>query len=124
MASASPAPLPGAALPQRLLWRGQDLAADAGRLALPPAVERELDGVVASLARDPLPLLLLQPGDFPLDAARRFMAEVKRALDAGPGFAIVDRLPVERWPETGARAVWWLLASLVARPVAQKWDGT
>ena len=110
--------------PERLLWRGDDLPADAGRIALPAAVEQELDGVVAALDRDPLPLLLLRPDDFTLDASRAFMREVKHSLDDGPGFAIVDRLPVERWSQGGARAVWWLLASLVARPVAQKWDGT
>ena len=111
-------------LPQRLLWRGDDLPAGAGRIALPEAVESELDGIVATLDRDPVPLLLLRPEEFALDAARAFMGEVKRSLDDGPGFAIVDRLPVERWPADGARAAWWLLASLVARPVAQKWDGT
>src|SRR5258707_1220939 len=112
------------AISQRLLWRGEDLAADAGRLALPAAVEKELDRIVASLDRDPLPLLLLRPEDFALDASRAFMHEVKRSLDDGPGFAIVERLPVEGWSQNGARAVWWLLASLLARPVAQKWDGT
>ncbi|CAN5717882.1 hypothetical protein BH11PSE3_BH11PSE3_19060 [soil metagenome] len=112
------------AIPQRLLWRGDTLPAEAGRIALPAEVGTELDAVVAALDRDPLPLLLLRPDDFALDASRRFMAVVKRSLDDGPGFAIVDRLPVERWSESGARAVWWLLASLVARPVAQKWDGT
>src|SRR5262245_56795611 len=116
--------MPGQALPERLLWRGDTLHADAGRLAIPPEVEKELDGVVAVLERDPLPLLLLQPDDFALDASRAFMREVKRTIDDGPGFAIVDRLPVERWPDDRSRAVWWLLASLVARPVAQKWDGT
>jgi alpha-ketoglutarate-dependent taurine dioxygenase len=117
-------PLPSDALPPRLLWRGDELAADAGRLALPGEVTRELDAVVAGLERDPVPLLLLRPEEFALDAARRFMGTVKRTLDGGPGFAIVDRLPVERWSQAGARAAWWLLASLVARPVAQKWDGT
>lgn len=107
-----------------LLWRGDTLPPDAGRIALPAEVERELDCVVGSLERDPLPLLVLHPDDFRLDKARAFMREVKRTIDDGPGFAIVDRLPVERWPEAGSRAVWWLLASLVARPVAQKWDGT
>jgi alpha-ketoglutarate-dependent taurine dioxygenase len=116
--------MPGQALPQRLLWRGDTLPADAGRLALPPEVTRELDGVVEALERDPLPLLLLRPDDFALGVSRAFMREVRRSIDDGPGFAIVDRLPVERWPESGSRAVWWLLASLVARPVAQKWDGT
>ncbi len=117
-------PLPSTAIPQRLLWRGADLAADAGKMALPADVEAELDRLVAALDRDPIPLLLLRPDDFALDAARSFMREVKRSLDDGPGFAVIDRLPVERWSQEGARAVWWLLASLVARPVAQKWDGT
>jgi alpha-ketoglutarate-dependent taurine dioxygenase len=114
----------GQALPERLLWRGDTLPGGTGRIALPGVVENELDGLVASLDRDPLPLLLLRPDDFDLDASRAFMREVKRTIDDGPGFAIVDRLPVERWSQSGARAVWWLLASLVARPVAQKWDGT
>jgi alpha-ketoglutarate-dependent taurine dioxygenase len=114
----------GQALPQRLLWRGDTLSEGAGRIVLPDAVEKELDGVVAALDREPLPLLLLRPDDFELGASRAFMREVKRTIDDGPGFAIVDRLPVERWSADGARAVWWLLASLVARPVAQKWDGT
>lgn len=109
----------------RLLWRGDTLPADAGRIALPSDVEQELDSLVERLDRDPVPLLLLRPEDFALDASRAFMREVvRRSLDEGPGFAIVDRLPVERWSQSGARAVWWLLASLVARPVAQKWDGT
>ncbi|SEO98989.1 Taurine catabolism dioxygenase TauD, TfdA family [Rhodospirillales bacterium URHD0017] len=114
----------GQALPQRLLWRGDTLSEGAGRIALPDAVEKELDGVAASLDREPLPLLLLRPNDFALDASRAFMRKVKSTIDDGPGFAIVDRLPVERWSADSARAVWWLLASLVARPVAQKWDGT
>src|SRR5262249_19383985 len=57
-------------------------------------------------------------------ARAAFGARVGGGRDVGRGFAMVARLPVERWSENGARAVWWLLASLVARPVAQKWDGT
>lgn len=108
----------------RLLWRGDTLPAGAGRMALPARALRELEDVVASLDRDPLPLLLLRPEDFALNEARAFMREVKKQIDDGVGFAIVDRLPVERWPASGTRAVWWLLASMIARPVAQKWDGT
>lgn len=111
-------------MPKRLLWRGETLPADAGRIALPLDVEEELESIVATLERDPLPLLLLRPEDFALDASRRFVRGVRRHLDDGPGFAIIDRLPVDRWSPSSARAVWWLLAGLVARPVAQKWDGT
>ncbi|MBN9487349.1 MAG: TauD/TfdA family dioxygenase [Alphaproteobacteria bacterium] len=124
MADASAAPLQSPAIPERLLWRGHDLPASAGRLALPAEVTEELHQIVTALDCNPLPLLLLRPEDFALDASRAFMRRVKQSLDDGPGFAIVDRLPIERWSESGARAVWWLLASLVARPVAQKWDGT
>ena len=96
--------LPGEKLPARLLWRGDDLPADAGRLALPAAVEEELDRLVAKLDREPLPLLLLRPEEFTLDASRAFMRAVKRTIDDGPGFAIVDRLPVERWSQKIGRA--------------------
>ncbi len=117
-------PLPPEAMPDRLLWRGDTLAPETGRIAIPGDVAHELDRLVVALDRDPVPLLLLRPEDFPLDASRAFMRDVKRSLDGGAGFAIIDRLPVERWSRDGLRAVWWLLASLVARPVAQKWDGT
>jgi len=109
---------------ERLLWRGDTLPADAGKVRLPAGVLRELEAVAASLDRDPLPLLVLRPEDFSLDEARAFMREVKTQIDEDLGFAIVDRLPVERWSLAATRAIWWLLASLVARPVAQKWDGT
>src|SRR5262249_11059925 len=91
-ASDLPQPLPTEALPSRLLWRGESLPAEAGRLRLPADVEREVDAIAAALDRDPVPLLLLRPEDFALEAAHRFMREVKRSLDEGPGFAIVDRL--------------------------------
>lgn len=108
----------------RLLWRGDTLPAEAGKIVLPAGVLRELEAVAASLDRDPLPLLVLRPEDFQLDEARAFMREVKAQIDDDLGFAIVDRLPVDRWSLASTRAIWWLLASLVARPVAQKWDGT
>lgn len=108
----------------RLLWRGDTLPADAGKIVLPAGVLQELEAVATSLDRDPLPLLVLRPEDFRLDRSRAFMREVKAQLDDDLGFAIIDRLPLDRWSLAGTRAIWWLLASLVARPVAQKWDGT
>ena len=108
----------------RLLWRGDTLPANAGKIVLPAGVLRELEAVARSLDRDPLPLLVLRPEDFELDESRAFMRAVKARIDDDIGFAIVDRLPVERWSLASIRAIWWLLASLVARPVAQKWDGT
>jgi len=45
-------------------------------------------------------------------------------LDSGVRFALVERLPLDEIGEGGARAAYWLLASMVSRPVAQKLDGT
>lgn len=100
-------PLPSDAIPERLQWRSTDLGPSAGKIALPLEVGAELDAFVAALDRNPIPLLLLRLEDFELDASRRFMRTVKDRIDAGLGFAIVDRLPVDRWSESGSRAVWW-----------------
>ena len=39
--------------------------------------------------------LLLLPEHFPLAACGRFIADVRRRLDEGPGFVTLDRLPVD-----------------------------
>jgi alpha-ketoglutarate-dependent taurine dioxygenase len=39
-------------------------------------------------------------------------------------FAVVDRLPLEVMNAAEATQVYWLLSSMIARPVAQKLDGT
>src|SRR5260370_7107291 len=58
-----------------------------------------------------------------MPACRAAMAEVRRVLDSGVRFAIVDRLPLDEVGAERATALYWLLASMVARPVAQSLDG-
>ncbi len=50
----------------------------------------ELDGALAELQRAPVPTLLLLPEHFPLAATGRFMGEVRRRLDEGPGFVMLS----------------------------------
>lgn len=107
-----------------LVWAGPDLPGAAGLLPIPPAAAEELEAAAALLADNPLPILALDPRDFALEACRALMAEARRLLDDGPGFAVLDRLPVERVGREVATKLYWLLARLLARPVAQKWDGT
>lgn len=90
---------------------------------LPAQCLDELDCVAQSLRRDPLPTLALRPEFFSLDACRALMAEVKRGLTDGPGCAVLDRLPMDRISRDEAVALYWLLGSMVAQPVAQKWNG-
>lgn len=107
-----------------LVWAGPALTQDAGLLLIPPAAAEELDVVAALLADNPLPIQALDPRDFALASCRALMARATRLLEEGPGFAIIDRLPVERFGRDVTTHLYWLLARLVARPVAQKWDGT
>jgi hypothetical protein len=83
----------------------------------------ELDQVVAEQNKAPVPTIVLEPRHFQLDAAARLMTGVKRQLDEGLGFVILDRLPVDRWSTERLIDVYWLLGSLIEPPVAQEWSG-
>ena len=45
-------------------------------------------------------------------------------LDEGPEFVLIDWFLLDRWKHDDAKAAYWLLCSMIERPVAQKWDGT
>src|SRR3989440_12038475 len=90
----------------------------------PPDALDELEGALRELRRDPLPLLLLAPTQFALSACASVMTAVDQKLRQGVGLAVIDRIPVERFSVDENRTLYWLLGSLLGRPVAQKWDGT
>ena len=90
---------------------------------LPAAALAELRAVLSELRRAPLPTFLLDPADFALDACRATMAEVRRVTREGAMFAVFDRLPMAEMNRDEAIQVYWLLSSLLSRPVAQKLNG-
>lgn len=104
-------------------WRRRDIAAADYRLPLSPACMGEIRRVAGELQDFPLPTIVRHPDDFIWPACRAAMGEVRRVLDRGVGFAVVDRLPVDEIGAEAAVAIYWLLAAMVARPVAQKLDG-
>ncbi len=106
-----------------IAWDRESLASSDGMIPLDTAARRELDRVVEILRANPLPVQLLVPEEFELPACRAMMARASAELASGPGFVIIDRLPLEDYGVDDARAVYWLLAQLVSRPVSQSWDG-
>lgn len=94
------------------------------RVVLPPEALREVCEVVTSLREQPVPLLALRPDSYDMPACRAAMQKVTAIVNTGVKFALVERLPVEDMSEDEAKAVYWMLASMIARPVAQKLDGT
>ncbi len=104
-------------------WMGNTLAPADGLVVLRDSCIDELDAVARLLEDNPVPTLALRPDDFALSACRDVMADVRRQLDTGQGFALIDRLPADRYSRRVMTALYWLLASMVARPVSQKWEG-
>ncbi len=107
-----------------IAWRGLELGPDPGRIRIEADALAEIEGLAADLEANPLPLPAVRPADFELPHMSALMRRVSHELENGPGFVILDRLPIERLPGDTARKIYWLLGSMIARPVAQKWDGT
>ena len=105
-------------------WEQSTLLPRDGVHHLNPKCIEELLEAGARLSRDPLPTEVLNPDDFELPTVRQAMRTVRETLNGGIGFAIIDRLPLERLDDHVAVQLYWLLMSAVGRPVAQKWDGT
>ena len=104
-------------------WRRGDLRTEDYRVALSGAALDEIRRAADELREFPLPTILRRPEDFTLPHCGAAMDEVRRILDKGVRFAIVDRLPLNEIGAEAATALYWLLASMVARPVAQSLDG-
>lgn len=110
-------------MPALQTWTRDTIDAADWTVPLPPAALAELRTVLAELRRAPLPTFLLDPADFALEACRATMAEVRSVTRDGAMFAVLDRLPVEEMTRDETIQLYWLLSSLLARPVAQKLNG-
>ncbi|HSI02637.1 MAG TPA: TauD/TfdA family dioxygenase [Reyranella sp.] len=104
-------------------WTRDTIVPADWTVTLPDAAVRELLAVRDELRRAPVPTLLLDPKDFALEACRATIDAVRRVARSGPMFAVLDRLPMDALTRDEAIALYWLLASLLARPVAQKLNG-
>ncbi len=120
--------MPSSVLDQPLTGRQAWTRADVGdsdyRVALSEAARRELLDAAAVLRRQPVPMLALRADSLELPACRAAMEQVRAILHDGVRFALVDRLPIEQLSLDEAKALYWILSSMLARPVAQKLDGT
>jgi alpha-ketoglutarate-dependent taurine dioxygenase len=105
-------------------WRRDDLAQDGWLVPLAESCRPELDEVANAVRAEEPAVTSLRPDRFALSGCAEVMAEVRRRLTDGIGFAVLDRVPVERYGVAENQAIAWLLAQLLGQVVAQKWDGT
>lgn len=104
-------------------WTQETIHESDWKMSIPPDCLRELANVAKELTSHPLPTFLLSPEDYALRACRELMHTVRQHLDDGPGVVVLDRLPVERYELLEVTNLFWLLGSMLARPVSQTIDG-
>ena len=105
-------------------WRRGDIRSENYRVVLSGACLDEIRRVADEIRAYPLPTILRTPDEYVLPHCRAAMAQVRHILKRGVRFAVVDRLPLDELSADEATTIYWLLSSMVARPVAQKLDGT
>src|SRR5438105_1594443 len=108
----------------RSAWTRTDVREHDYRVTLSDAAQSELLDAARTLRRQPVPLLALRSDSFEMPACRAAIEEVRRILTQGIRFALLARLPMEELSPEEAKALYWMLSSMLARPVAQKLDGT
>lgn len=105
-------------------WTRATLRTDDWLVPLPAAAREEVLRVVDALRRQPVPLLALRPDSFEMPHCRAAMASARERIRHGVRFALVRGLPMAELSDDEGRALFWMLSAMVARPVAQKLDGT
>lgn len=105
-------------------WRRADLRREDWLFTLPPQCLAELKALLPQLAGRLTPVENIDAARFELPACRALMQRIKSALDDGARFALIDRLPIDEIGDEAAQAFYWILASMIARPVQQKVTGT
>ncbi len=119
-----PPPMVERSIRGKKAWTRATIRKSDYRVAMPPDCCDEILGFVEWLRRNPLPTELLTPLDYSMPRSRVLMQSVRKRLDNGAGFALLDRLPVDAFDKHALRAIYWMLSSMIARPVAQAFVGT
>lgn len=98
-------------------WTAETLLENDGLVCLDSDCIAELDRVATDLRANPLPVEALRYQSFDMPACAATMTRVREQIEDGIGFAIVDRLPVDRLDKDTAKKT--LLASDVHRQPAR-----
>jgi alpha-ketoglutarate-dependent taurine dioxygenase len=83
-----------------------------------------LDETIQQLRRQTQPITTPAVTNAQRDATGDCLAPVLAALETGCGFAVLDRIPLDRYPGTEAQTLYWLIGQLLGRPIEQNVQGT
>ncbi|HEY9635081.1 MAG TPA: TauD/TfdA family dioxygenase [Coleofasciculaceae cyanobacterium] len=105
-------------------WTRSTLSEADWLIPLSASCREELLGLLDFIRKHPLPVLLRHPNQFDMPQCRALMERIRQVLEQGVHHAVLDRLPLEEMDTDEAKALVWILCSMLERPVPQKWDGT
>lgn len=105
---------------------GAELADDRSGWYRPlaPDLVAHLASRVAALPADPAPLTGLRLTDAERTTWGNHFVAARHDLEAGRGFVILDRLPLERLTSREATAMYWLIGQFLGEPMEQNVQGT
>jgi len=104
-------------------WLARDISPADWIVHFTADAAAEIDRLAGYLQQNPLPILQRRVDQLALPACRALMTRMKRILDDGVGFAVLERLPMDDYPADTMLEIYWLLGQYIGRPVAQKWNG-
>lgn len=103
-------------------WTRNSLDPDATIVHLDDDQRAELMRLADQLTHDPAHDMMPFPAGIEAPLLQAAANEIRTYLQ-NPGFGTVDRLPMDEIGVDTGRMLYWILSNMVARPVAQKWDG-
>jgi alpha-ketoglutarate-dependent taurine dioxygenase len=106
-------------------WRADTFAAGASWVwPLSADCLAALDEAIQDLRRHPRPITTLALTSQQRAAGRASLEPVLAALEAGSGFVVLERLPLDRYSPQEATAAYWLIGQMLGRPFEQNVQGT
>ena len=106
-----------------LAWRRETIKDQSWLVEIPIKAINELKEFIALLRENPVPIEALDSTDYRLEHCTRLMKNVENKLNNGPGLTIVSKLPVDEFSKGEMKQIYWVLSGILARPVAQSFDG-
>ena len=113
-----------AAIAGPYVWTGAEIAGLGGWLFdWTPEALREIDTMLANIARRNVTLDDIEPGDFRLTEFAGQIAAIGAALRNGRGFVQIRGLPTEKYDADDLGRLFWILGAELGLGVAQSYKG-